>query len=95
MPSQSLKYAIYGNGEEESALKEAKIESALKIILTLPKTEANILVTLTVKELNPKIEVYARADDSSLASKLKKVGVKAVVIPEIVAGDKLAEELKV
>lgn len=85
---------IEGNAEDEKVLKEAKIETAKKIILTLPKTETNILITLTVKDLNPKIEIYSRAENSSLIPKLKRAGAKIVIVPEIIAGDKIANDLK-
>lgn len=84
---------ILGDASNEEVLKDAEIENAKKIIITLPKVETNVLLTLTSKELNPKIEVYARCDQPSLVSKLKKAGAKAVVVPEIIAGDKLAEDL--
>ncbi len=79
--------------ENEKSLLDANIKYAGKIIFTLPKTETNIIGTLTAKELNPEIEVYARAEKTSLVSKLKRAGAKIVVIPELVAGDKLAKEL--
>ncbi|MBS3071554.1 NAD-binding protein [Candidatus Pacearchaeota archaeon] len=85
---------LEGNAEDENILKEAKIEYAKKIVLTIPRTEANILITLTAKELNPKIEIYARSDEPSLVSKLKRAGAKVVIVPEIVAGDKIAQDLK-
>lgn len=86
---------IQGDASQESFLKQAGIGKASKILLTLPKTETNILITLTAKELNPSIEVYSRCEKASLVSKLKRAGAKVVVIPEIMAGDTLAESLGV
>lgn len=86
-------FVIEGDGSSELVLKEAKISSAKKIVMTLPKTETNILLTLTAKELNPSIEIYSRCEKQSLTSKLKKAGAKLVIIPEIVAADKIAEDL--
>lgn len=82
---------IEGNADDDKVLIEAGIDKASKIILTLPKTESNVLITLTSKEMNPKIEVFARAVEQKFVSKLKKAGAKAVIVPEIVAGDKLSE----
>lgn len=84
---------LEGDALNEETLKKANIEKASKIIITLPKTESNILITLTAKELNPKIEVHSRCENLSLVSKLKKAGAKVVTIPEIVAADKIAEDL--
>lgn len=84
---------IEGDALNEETLKKSNIEKASKIIITLPKTESNILITLTAKELNPKIEVHSRCDNSSLVSKLKRAGAKVVTVPEIVAADKIAKDL--
>jgi voltage-gated potassium channel len=84
---------IEGDALNEGIIKQSNIENASKIIISLPKTETNILLTLTAKELNSKIEVHARCENSSLVSKLKKAGAKVVTIPEIVAADKIAKDL--
>jgi voltage-gated potassium channel len=84
---------IEGSSEQEENLIEAGIKNAKKIVITIPRTETNLLITLTSKELNPNIEVHARAEGQRFVSKLKKAGAKNVVIPEIVAGDKLSEGL--
>lgn len=84
---------LEGDASDEAILKKAEIQKASKIVLTLPKTETNILISLTAKELNPNVEVYARCENSALVSKLKKAGAKVVVIPEILAGEKIAKDL--
>lgn len=84
---------VEGSAEQEEVLLKAGVKDAKKLIITLPKTEANIMITLTAKELNPGIEIYARCENTKHVSKLKKAGAKVVIVPEIVAGDKLAESL--
>lgn len=85
---------VEGNAEEDEVLLDAQIKSASKIILTLPNTTTNILITLTAKELNPEIEIYSRASQQKFVSKLKKAGAKKVIVPEIAAANKLSELLK-
>jgi len=85
--------SVEGDALNEEILKKSNIEQASKIIISLPKTETNILITLTAKELNSKIEVHSRCDNSSLVSKLKRAGAKVVTVPEIVAADKIAKDL--
>ncbi|MEK6918522.1 MAG: NAD(P)-binding protein [Nanoarchaeota archaeon] len=84
---------VKGDAQNDEALKAANIEKAAKIILTLPKTETNILLTLTAKELNPKIEVHSRCESPGMVSKLKRAGAEIVTIPEIIAADKIAKDL--
>ncbi|MEM4605413.1 MAG: NAD(P)-binding protein [Candidatus Pacearchaeota archaeon] len=84
---------IEGSPDQEETLINAGIKKAKKLILTTPKTEVNLMATITAKELNPNIEVYARCENPKHVSKLKKAGAKIAVVPEVIAADKMAEEL--
>ncbi len=84
---------IEGSPDQEETLVKAGIKKAKKLILTVPKTDVNLLAILTAKEINPKIEVYARCENPKHISKLKKAGAKIAIVPEIVAADKLVEDL--
>jgi voltage-gated potassium channel len=87
-------FAIFGDVTDENVLNEANIKQAKAIILAMPETEKNLLVTMTAKELNPNIEVHARADKPSFVSKLKKAGATTVVVPEVVAAERFLENIK-
>jgi voltage-gated potassium channel len=84
---------IEGDALNEEVLRKANLGTASKMIITLPKTESNIVITLTAKEINPKVEIHSRCENSSLVSKLKRAGAKVVTVPEIVAADKIAKDL--
>ena len=84
---------VEGDASNEEVLKQAGIEKASKLVLTLPKTETNIMITLSAKELNREIEIYSRCEKNSLVSKLKKAGAKVVIVPEILAADEIAKSL--
>lgn len=87
-------FAIYGDVTDESMLKEANIKDAQALILAMPETEKNLLVTMTAKEINPNIKIYARADKPAFVSKLKKAGADCVIVPELVAAEKFLEAIK-
>ena len=76
-----------------SDLIDAGIKNAKTIISTLPETEKNLLFTMSAKEINPKIDVFARADNPAFVSKLKKAGAKTVVVPEITAAERFLEAI--
>jgi voltage-gated potassium channel len=86
---------LHGDVEEpdEEVLKQANVKDAKAIILAMPETEKNLLVTLMAKEINPNIDVYARADNAAFVSKLKKAGAKTVIVPEVAAAEKLLKEI--
>jgi voltage-gated potassium channel len=78
---------------DNSDLIDAGIKNAKAIILAMPETEKNLLMTMTAKEINPDIDVYARADNPAFVSKLKKAGAKTVINPEVAAAERFAQEL--
>ncbi|MBU3913586.1 MAG: NAD-binding protein [Nanoarchaeota archaeon] len=86
-------FVMHGDVTDESVLKKAKIQDAKAIILAMPETEKNLLVTMIAKEINPQIEIYARADKPAFVNKLKKAGAKVVIVPEIVAAEKFLQEI--
>jgi Trk K+ transport system NAD-binding subunit len=49
---------------------------------------------MIARELNKDIDIYARCDKPAFVSKLKKAGAKIVVVPEIVAADKIIDAIK-
>ena len=87
-------FVMHGDVTDENVLKQARIKEAKAIILAMPETEKNLLVTMMARELNPQIEIYARADKPAFVSKLKKAGAKIVIVPEIVAAEKFLHALK-
>lgn len=86
-------FAIHGDVTDENTLKKANILQARAIIIAMPETEKNLLVTMISKEINPNLDVYARCDKPAFVSKLKKAGAKIVIVPEIVAAEKLLESI--
>jgi voltage-gated potassium channel len=82
---------LQGDALQEDVLRDAGVTVASKIVLTLPKTEANILLTVSAKALNPNIEVHSRCENAALAEVLKRVGAKVVVVPEIAAAKMMSD----
>jgi voltage-gated potassium channel len=85
---------IHGDVTDESVLKQANVKEAKAIIIAMPETEKNLLVTMSVKEMNPDIDVYARADKPAFISKLRKAGAKEVIVPELAAAEKFIGFMK-
>jgi voltage-gated potassium channel len=82
---------IVGDARKDEILKKAKIEEAKGIVATLPTDADNVFITLSAKELNPKIKVVAKADEEESIKKLKRAGADKVVSPYVIGGLRLAE----
>ena len=82
---------VRGNAEEEETLREAGIEQARGLILTLPEDSSNVFVALTAQEMNPELFVLARTVDHDNRSKLINAGADKVIAPAEVGADRMAQ----
>ena len=82
---------IVGDAKKEDVLKKAKIDKAKGLIATLPTDADNVFLTLTARELNPKILITAKADERDAIRKLKIAGADRVVSPYLIGGLRMAE----
>ena len=81
---------VAGDATDEKSLVEAGIMNAKAIICTLPSDADNVFVILTAKGLNPAIRVISRASQESAYDKMLKAGADAVIRPEEIGGNLMA-----
>ena len=81
---------LHGDAVLESVLMEAGVERANTIITTLPSDADNVFITLTAKELNPQIQIIAKATERNTENKLKRAGADHIVMPDRVGGSYMA-----
>lgn len=77
---------IAGDATQDDSLHKARIEKAHSIITTLPGDSDNVFITLTARELNPNINIIARATNENAEKKLYRAGVNSVVMPDTLGG---------
>ena len=83
--------SIRGDAEDEETLREAGIERAHGLIITLPEDSTNVFVTLVARELNPDLFILARTNDVKNRRKLLQAGAQKVVAPSDVGADRMAQ----
>ncbi len=81
---------LTGDAIQEDTLKNAQIEEAETIIITLPSDADNVFITLTARELNPGLKIIAKATELSTEKKLRVAGADHVIMPERVGGSYMA-----
>ncbi|MBN1687083.1 MAG: potassium channel protein [Spirochaetales bacterium] len=81
---------IDGDASEDHVLKEAGIDTATGLVAALPDDESNLFVVFTARQMNPKLNIVARATDERTAKKLKKAGANWVISPIQIAGQRMA-----
>jgi Trk K+ transport system NAD-binding subunit len=75
------------------ALHEANIEEARTVILALGNDTEAVFATLIIRELNPDVEIIARANDTANVRKLYQAGADSVLALASVSGQMIAAEL--
>jgi voltage-gated potassium channel len=78
----SLSYlALNHDATEEDALRAAGVDRASTLATTLPRDADNVFITLTARNLNPKVTIIARGEFPSTEKKLIQAGADRVVLP--------------
>jgi voltage-gated potassium channel len=71
--------AIQGDATRREVLRRAEIIKAREVIITLDRDDSAILVTLTVRQLNPSAHVVVAVREEDNASLLRQSGANAVI----------------
>lgn len=75
-----------GNATDEEVLISANIKSARGLVSVLNSDASNVYVVLSARELNPDLEIIARAGEESAHKKLMRAGANRVISPYQVGG---------
>jgi len=82
--------AVNADATEEDALRSVGIERAKTLVTTLPQDADNVFITLTARDLNPKIHIIARGEFPSTEKKLLQAGADRVVLPAATGAMRMA-----
>ena len=78
--------AVHGDGTRADVLRRAEVEHAVRVIVAVPRDDAAVLVTLTVRRHNPKAYVVAAVREAENAPLLRDGGANGVVVSSEAAG---------
>lgn len=81
---------LCGDATDDALLMAAGIKRAKSIVTALTDEAANVYVTLTARQLNPKISIIARANNASHITRLEFAGADRVVLPHLIGGVRMA-----
>lgn len=82
---------VLGDAQEQSVLETAGIERAETLVATLASDADNVFLTLTVRQVSPKLRVIAQARELSSQDKLLKAGATRVVCPQVIGATQIAD----
>lgn len=82
---------IAGDATSDEVLLSAGLAKASCLISALTHEAANVYVTLTARQLNPDLNIVARADAQSHVPRLMRAGADRVVLPNLIGGLRMAQ----
>jgi len=81
---------LHGPASDDALLLDAGIKRAQAVIACVDSDAENIFITLSTRELNPDIEIIARASQESSERKLMRAGADDVISPYKASGRAMA-----
>jgi voltage-gated potassium channel len=84
---------VEGDATHDEILLKAGVEKAKGLFVVTGDDNQNLVVSLTAKQINPKLRVVARCNEIKNSEKLKKAGADAVVSPGFIGGLRMASEM--
>ena len=77
---------VIGDGTDDKALKRANIGKAKTVITADEDDSKNIMTTIIIKKLNPKVKIISSANEVANMKLLKDAGADEVISPDVIGG---------
>jgi voltage-gated potassium channel len=84
---------VRGDATDEKVLLEAGLTRARALVTTVPSDADSVFITLTARQLCPKLTIVARAEQPSSQRKLQQAGANHVVLPASIGAHRIASLL--
>ncbi|MCU0803540.1 MAG: NAD-binding protein [Burkholderiales bacterium] len=84
---------LHGDAAEDQVLADAGVARAAGVFAITGDDAKNLVITLSVKQLNPDARVVARCHDVSYTEKMRRVGADAIVSPDFTGGMRIASSM--
>ncbi len=84
---------LHGDASDDDVLLAADILDAAGVFAVTDDDSRNLMISLTAKQLNPKLRVVARCHEVRNSAKLKKAGADVVVSPDFTGGMRIASSM--
>ncbi|HUJ68610.1 MAG TPA: potassium channel protein [Syntrophorhabdales bacterium] len=84
---------LLGDATENELLEKAMVKEAEGLFATTNSDNDNIVIALTAKQLNPRLRVICRCNDTKNTDKIKRAGADSVVALNYIGGLRMAAEM--
>lgn len=84
---------VQGDAMTDDVMRQAGITRALGIICALHDDRDNLFLTVSARQLNPKIRIVTKGEDVASVEKLRRAGADSVVTPATIGGLRMVSEM--
>lgn len=84
---------MQGDATDDDVLRQAGVTRASDVVCAMSDDAANIVATLSARELNPQITIIGRASESAAHRKVQRAGATHVVLPAFSGAREIANLL--
>lgn len=84
---------LHGDGGDDDVLKQAGLDRARGVAITVPEPADAIYITMSVRQMNTTVAIQTRVATAADAAKALRAGATAVVSPHVIGGWKMAHGL--
>ena len=84
---------LHGDAADDDLLRAAGVANAAGVFAVTGDDSHNLVVSLSVKQLNPKSKVVARVHDIRNAEKTRRAGADEIVSPDFTGGMRIASAM--
>ena len=84
---------LHGDGGDDEMLVAAGIERAVGVFAVSGDDSKNLVITLSAKQLNPRVRVVARCHEVRFVDKIRRVGADDIVSPDFTGALRIASSM--
>ena len=84
---------LHGDASDDALLEAADIDDAAGVFAVTGDDSRNLMITITARQLNPKVRVVARAHEVRNIAKMRKAGADDVISPDFTGGMRIASAM--
>jgi voltage-gated potassium channel len=89
----AVMHYVAGDATDDEVLRAAGIERCRGVVSALHDDKDNLFVTVTVRALNPRTRIVAKAIEPSAVDKMRRAGADSVVSTNYIGGMRLVSEM--
>lgn len=86
-------YLQEGDATNDDVLLAAGVDRAYGLIACVDEDKDNLVITLSARQINPRLRIISRCQDTKMIPKIVSSGADSVISPNLIGGMRMASEM--